>query len=112
VLAEDLAARVSPGSFVTPEAPLPPGGCDLEVDILSFNAAGGEAVMQASWSLLGRSGAADQAVPPMLLTLRTSSLERGSPGVAEGLSRLLGDLASNISAGLQSAAPDAFHCQK
>lgn len=106
-LAEDLAGRLPAGAVVTPEEPLPPGGCDLVADILAFNVEDGRARLEVSWALLGPSGAS-----------RTSPIEilegpapgRGAQAVAAGLSALLGSLSSKIAAEL-TAPPEGGLCQ-
>jgi uncharacterized lipoprotein YmbA len=107
VLAQDLAARLPAGSLVPPAAPLPPGGADVEVDILAFNVAGGQAVMQASWSEIlapnpsppAARGAAPSPAPrsfTRLVELTAPVEASGGLGEAQGLSRLLGRLADRI----------------
>jgi uncharacterized lipoprotein YmbA len=106
VLAQDLAARLPAGALIPPAAPLPPGGVDVDVDILAFNVADGQAVMQASWSEIGRPPAPpkDGQPPPPRSTTRlvelTASVDAsGGLAEAQGLSRLLGQLADRIAAG-------------
>ncbi len=109
VLAQDLAARLPAGQLIPPAAPLPPGGVDVDVDILSFNIAGGQAVLQASWSEIARqtplamspNGATPQSPPrsfTRMVQLTTSVEGTGGAAEALGLSRLLGQLADHISA--------------
>jgi len=105
VLAQDLAARLPAGALIPPAAPLPPGGLDVDVDILAFNVAGGQAVMQASWSEIARPSVADkggQAPPPAsstrLVELTAPVDAAGGLAEAQGLSRLLGQLADRIAA--------------
>jgi uncharacterized lipoprotein YmbA len=102
VLAEDLAARLPAGALIPPPAPLPPGGLDVDVDILAFNVAGGQAVMQASWSEIARPSAATNGSPAMpqsstrLVELTAPVDASGGLAEAQGLSRLLGQLADRI----------------
>jgi uncharacterized lipoprotein YmbA len=105
VLAQDLAARLPAGALIPPAAPLPPGGFDVDVDILAFNVAGGQAVMQASWSEITRPSAAPkggQAPPPSsstrLVELTAPVDASGGLAEAQGLSRLLGELADRMAA--------------
>jgi uncharacterized lipoprotein YmbA len=103
VLAQDLAARLPPGALIPPAAPLPPGGLDVDVDILAFNVADGQATMQASWSEIGRPSAEPKGGQPSVRPSSTRLVELTAPvdasgGLAEaqGLSRLLGQLADRI----------------
>jgi uncharacterized lipoprotein YmbA len=105
VLAQDLAARLPAGTLIPPTAPLPVGGVDIDVDILSFNVADGQAVMQASWSQIARSSAAPEVGQTLQSRSSTRLVELTAPvdasgGLAEaqGLSRLLGQLADRIAA--------------
>jgi uncharacterized lipoprotein YmbA len=111
VLAQDLAARLPAGSLIPPAAPLPAGGVDVDVDILAFNVVGGQAVMQVSWSEIGPPSPAPPAspgaplapAPPPRASTRLVELTApvdASGGLAEaqGLSRLLGQLADRITA--------------
>jgi uncharacterized lipoprotein YmbA len=96
VLAQDLAARLPAGGLIPPAAPLPPGGVDIDVDILAFNVVDGQATMQVSWSRMSRPSGASS---PRLVELTTPIDASGGLGEAQGLSRLLGQLADRIAAG-------------
>jgi uncharacterized lipoprotein YmbA len=104
VLAQDLAARLPAGALIPPAAPLPPGGVDIDVDILAFNVSGGQAVMEASWSEIVRPSATPSAgqppAPPLsstrLVELTAPVAASDGQGEAQGLSRLLGQLADRI----------------
>jgi uncharacterized lipoprotein YmbA len=103
VLAQDLAARLPSGALIPPAAPLPVGGVDVDVDIVAFNVAGGQAVMQASWTQIARPGAALKGGPPPSPPSSSRWVELTAPvevsgGLAEaqGLSRCLGQLADRI----------------
>ncbi len=104
VLAQDLAARLPAGALIPPAAPLPTGGVDVDVDILAFNVADGQAVMQASWSEISRLSPppnANRPAPPSstrLVQLTAPVDASGGLAEAQGLSRLLGQLADRIAA--------------
>jgi len=105
VLAQDLAARLPAGTLIPPAAPLPAGGVDVDVDILAFNVAGGQAVMQASWSEIARpspppKGGTPSPPPSSTRLVELTAPVEASGGLAEaqGLSRLLGQLADRIAA--------------
>jgi hypothetical protein len=112
VLAEDLAARLPAGTLIPPEAPLPPDGLDVDVDILSFNVSDAQAVMQVSWSEIARPSpptapGSPPATPPQaasrFLQLTAPVDATGGLAEAQGFSRLLGQLADRISADLAHA---------
>jgi uncharacterized lipoprotein YmbA len=100
VLAQDLAARLPAGALIPPTASLPPGGVDVDVDILAFNVADGRAVMQASWSEIGRmaTGPKDPRSTTGLVELTAPVDASGGLAEAQGLSRLFGQLADRIAA--------------
>ena len=110
VLAQDLAARLPAGTLIPPAAPLPPGGVDVDVDILAFNVAGGQAVMQASWSEISRPSPPTPPSPGLpkppspspsttqIVQLTTAVEGTDGSAEAQGLSRLLGQLADHIAA--------------
>jgi len=109
VLAQDLAARLPAGALVPPAAPSPPGGVDVDVDILAFNVSGAQAVMQASWSEIAPPAPPSKGGQPSPPASSTRIVELTAPvdasgGLAEaqGLSRLLGQLADQIAAGAAS----------
>jgi uncharacterized lipoprotein YmbA len=103
VLAQDLAARLPAGALTPPAAPSPAGGVDVDVDILAFNVAGGQAVMQVSWSEITRPSATGRGGQPSGSSTRLVELTApvdtsGGLAEAQGLSRLLGQLADRIAA--------------
>jgi hypothetical protein len=82
---------------------------DVDVDILAFNVSGAQAVMQASWSEISRPAAPSKGGQPSPPASSTRIVELIAPveasgGLAEaqGLSRLLGQLADQIAAGAAS----------
>ena len=105
-LSEDLAARLSAGAVATPEAPLPAGGCDLTVDILSFNVVEGQARMQVSWALIP--GAGGHAAPPVILALDGPAPGTRAEAVAAGLSGLLGALSATMAESLTRTPSDVL----
>ncbi len=99
VLAQDLAARLPAGAVIPPAAPLPPSAVDVDVDILAFNVADGQAVMQVSWSEIARPSAGPkgaQTSSTRLVELAAPLDASGGLAEAQGLSRLLGELADRI----------------
>lgn len=97
VLAEDLRARLRPGSVLAPGDPEPPGGgTGLEVNVLRFLPdADGHISLDADWALLDRRGARRLSRSEAL----TAAAPRGAP-VAAGMSRALGAFADRIAAAL------------
>lgn len=105
-LTQDLAARLPAGAVTFPDAPKPPDGRGLVVDVLALGQSGGQATMDVSWTLTagGRTGRA----PPVAYTGRTLRLTAPSAGpgpdaVPADLSALLGALADSIAADLVHA---------
>lgn len=98
VLAQDLAARLPEGRVILPEAPAPPGTQRLVVTIARFGPdANAEVRLDGSWVLLA--AASDTPV----LT-RDFALDSGpaptADAAARAMSRALGQLATEIAAGL------------
>ncbi len=98
VLSQDLAARLSPGKLILPDAPAPLGTRRIVVTLAQFGRrANGEVTLSGSWALLGP----DSDLP---LLERTVDLETGPAAnpeaVAAVMSALLGELAGKIVAGM------------
>ena len=68
------------------------------MEILSLNVAGGQAVMQASWSLVAPGAVTGGR--PVLVELQAPAAEVGPEAVSQGFSRLLGQLSDRIAADL------------
>lgn len=119
VLSEDLAARLPVGAVVPPNAPAPPGTRGLVVDVQEFlPESNGQVVLQAAWTVLAASGnppTAAQGTPVrrsqggaqgggsvLAAGMRRLALPAGASADAQvrAMSRLLGQLADAIAAGL------------
>jgi hypothetical protein len=78
------------------------------VEILSLNVSGGQATLQASWTLIPSAppppGAPPAAARPNLVQLTAPAPEPDGAGVSAGFSRLLGQLADRIAAQLGAQA--------
>lgn len=103
VLTQDLAARLPAGAVTFPDAPKPPTGRGLVVDVLAISHADGQAVMDASWTLTV--GGRTSAGAPLAYTGRTLRLTApasggGAEAVAPETSALMGRLADAIAADL------------
>jgi uncharacterized lipoprotein YmbA len=96
-LAQDLAARLPAGELIYPDAPRPAAARDLSVVVLDFGVAGGEATLDASWSL---TGPGDARPPGRTVRLTAPAAGRGAPATAEALGTLLGLLADDIARSL------------
>jgi uncharacterized lipoprotein YmbA len=102
VLTQDLATRLPAGKVLGPGV-AGAGVATLSVEVLSFQAAGGQATMQASWTLhtpAGRPNAPPVLVRSDLVQLSAPAPGAGGDATAEGFSALLGQLADRIAAGL------------
>lgn len=103
VLSQNLAMRLPKGSVVLPDAPSPPHTATIVLSIAQFEpAADGRIVLKGSWAVLK-----DGADKPVLR--RDMALETTAPGAdgaaqAQGMSQLLGDLASQIASALGGMA--------
>jgi uncharacterized lipoprotein YmbA len=108
-LTQDLAAQFPSGKIIYPDAPKPAGAGGVVVTILDVSYAGGQAVMDASWTLLApRSTATAPAVvaPIGPRTVRVTAPARtaGVTGDAAALSALSSRLAEAIAADLDASA--------
>lgn len=109
VLTQDLAARLPAGSVTYPDAPKPPLGRGLVIDVLAVSHADGQAVMDASWTLtlgghapagpLGGGGVA-LAYTGRALRVTSPSTGAGAEAAAPEMSALLGKLSDAIAADL------------
>lgn len=100
VLAQDLAERLAPGRLVLPHSPAPRGAAQLVVDVQAFGTdAAGAARLQGGWSLVEAGG---QPVARRPFDLSESAGATGAQAQAAAMSRLLGQLADQIAAGLPS----------
>lgn len=99
-LAQNLAARLPKDKLVFPGAPWPEGAADLSVDVLSFQASGGQAVMLASWTIRWPPPSSDAAAPPPLgQQLRLQTATGGDAAAhARAWSDLLAQLADQVAA--------------
>ncbi len=103
-LTQDLVARLPAGAVIYPDAPKPPGASSLVVDVLAFQRSTQGYVLDASWTLTPSPAPAGQGATPLRRELRLT--DPGGAGVddagteAAALSRLLGQLADAIAAGL------------
>ena len=102
-LTQDLVARLPAGAVTFPDAPKPPGGRGLVVDILALSHIDGQAVMDVSWTLTV--GAPSSRAAPLAYTgraLRVTAPAGGSGPEATPaeFSGLLGALADSIAADL------------
>ncbi len=110
VLTQDLAARLPLGSVTYPDAPKPPLGRGLVVDVLAISHDGGQAVMDVSWTLTvdarataaGPLGGGPAAIAYTGRTLRLTSPSAGgdAASVPADVSALLSRLADSIAADL------------
>jgi uncharacterized lipoprotein YmbA len=95
-LAQDLLSRLPEGAFVLPDAPRAARVRGLVVDVLALEAApDGRVTLQASWTLMAPGAPQPALVRDVQLT---ADAEPGPDGAAAGFSRLLGQLADQISA--------------
>ncbi len=100
-LTQDLVARLPAGAVVYPDAPKPPGAGGLVVDVLTFQRSAQGYVLDASWTL----SSSVQGQAPLRREVRLTDTGGASssdePGAeAAALSRLLGQLADAVVAGL------------
>ena len=114
-LTQDLAARLPAGSVTFPDAPKPPLGRGIVVDILALGHQGGEATMDVSWTLTiaprapttGQLGGAPSPVAYISQILRLTApaaTDGGEEAAPVELSALLGRLADSISISLTRTA--------
>ncbi|RDU96005.1 hypothetical protein DWV00_25485 [Trinickia dinghuensis] len=98
-LAQDLLARLPPGSFVLPGAPAPPGARGIVVTVLDLRAnAQGEMTFEGSWTLTAGENAT--AVMTQEVSLTEPMPSGDSAAIAAALSRVVGRLADRIAASL------------
>jgi len=98
-LAQDLLARLPPGSFVLPGAPAPTGARGIVVTVLDLRAnANGQMTFEGSWTLTAGEQATTVMTQEVSLTEPLSSSD--STAIAAALSRVLGQLADRIAAAL------------
>lgn len=93
VLTRDLQARLPEGMVLPPETPAPDNARGLVVEILSFQPAGPDIVLDADWTLLA--GAPARPVLQRSVHLTESAGSSTNQQVA-AMSRLLGQLADRI----------------
>jgi uncharacterized lipoprotein YmbA len=116
-LTGDLAARLPQGRVIFPGAVRLGASRDLTVSVLDFQVAGGQATLDASWSLSKASGAPTSApagTPPPsapagapiggTLRLTTPTTGEDSAASAQALAALLAQLADHIADNLDSGA--------
>ena len=111
VLTQDLAARLPAGSVTYPDAPKPPLGRGLVVDVLAVSHADGQAVMDASWTLTLGAGAAGPlggSAAPLAYTGRALRVTAptagaGAQAAAPEMSALLARLSDAIAADLTAS---------
>jgi uncharacterized lipoprotein YmbA len=100
-LAQDLAARLSPGSVILPDAPAPPATRTMAVDIVTFRPdASGTVTLDASWTLLDSGSGKPVLRRPVHLT--DTAPAQTPDAQATAMSRLLGDMADEIARVLAS----------
>ena len=100
VLTQDLRDRLPEGMVVSPQAPAPENARGLVIDILNFSPnSDGQVLLDADWVLL-------QGNPARSVLQHTVHLDGHGAMTAEGeaatMSRLLGQLADQIAAQLNS----------
>ncbi|WP_206951370.1 PqiC family protein [Trinickia acidisoli] len=98
-LAQDLEARLPPGSFVLPDAPAPAGARGIVVTVLDLRAnTNGRMTFEGSWTLTA--GEPPRAVMTQNVSLTEPMSSADSPAIADALSRVLGRVADRIAASL------------
>lgn len=98
-LAQDLLARLPPGSFLLPGAPAPADARGIVITVLDLRAnANGHMTFEGSWTLTA--GQPSTAVMTQELSLTEPMSSADSTAIADALSRLLGQLADRIAASL------------
>jgi len=95
VLAQDLAARLSPNRIILPEAPAPPGTALLVVTIVTFAPdASGTVRLEGNWTLLsGESGAPTVERDFHLSTEAATTADAAAAAMSEALGRLADQIA-------------------
>lgn len=98
VLSEDLTTRLPEGAVVLPDSPSPPHTASIVVSIGQFELdPRGKVVLKGSWSVLK-----DGGMPELRRDVALETSARGGDGSAqaEGMSELLGQLATQIATAL------------
>jgi uncharacterized protein len=99
VLSQDLATRLPKDKVVLPGSPAPPHTAQIVVSIAQFGPDGsGKVTLDGSWSLLG--GGRGQSASRRDVALETGAAAAGGEAEAAAMSKLLGQLADRIAAGL------------
>ncbi len=100
VLTEDLVNRLPSGMVIPARSPAPQQARGLNVNILSFEPEpDGTVVLEATWAIVAGSPPAPQLTRTTRLT---EPADRSASGQAAAMSRLLGQLADEITAAMQS----------
>ncbi len=101
-LAADLAARVPAPAVVPAEGPRPAGTIGLSVDILAVGTGAGGMTMDVVWTETRPSGDATGRPTSVVYGARLSAPDSAATpaGYAEGLSRMIGELADRMIAEL------------
>ena len=100
-LIRDLTVRLPAGAVLPPDAPPAPREVRVEVTVLSFDVAGGQAVLTASYRLAGPgAGAGAGGARPALAQLSTPLADDGAASRAQAWSRLIGQLSDRMVAAL------------
>ena len=102
-LIRDLTARLPAGAVLPPDAPPAPREVRVEATILSFDVAGGQAVLTASYRLAGPGAGASSgagSTRPALAQLSTPLADDGAASRAQAWSRLIGQLSDRVVAAL------------
>ena len=102
-LIRDLTARLPAGAVLPPDAPPAPREVRVEATILSFDVAGGQAVLTASYRLAGPGAGASPgagSARPALAQLSTPLADDGAASRAQAWSRLIGQLSDRVVAAL------------
>ena len=98
VLAQNLAARLSPNRVILPQAPAPPGTASLVVTIAKFAPnASGTVTLQGSWTVLSGDSGASIAHRNFNLTAGPATT---ADSAAAAMSEVLGRLANQIASAL------------
>ncbi|MGH6957257.1 MAG: PqiC family protein, partial [Caulobacteraceae bacterium] len=101
-LAQDLQARLAPGTLILPGAPRPAGARALVVNVIEFQpGTDGRVRLQASWTLMA--GKPLAAVLTRDASLVSEGPTTGGQSQAAAMSALLGELSDRIAASLAGA---------
>ena len=100
-LIRDLTARLPAGAVLPPDAPPAPREVRVEATILSFDVAGGQAVLTASYRVAGPAASPGAgSARPALAQLSTPLADDGAASRAQAWSRLIGQLSDRVVAAL------------